>query len=590
MTEVAEPIEMMKHRRRLSTQTGVEESVEDDPVENDAPLGPPRSWWRRLAWVGALGVLIATSGGAWWVGSHTQSPDQAAGRAAEPVASWITAPVEFRVLSATLVTRGDVQPLSQTTVGVPASVEGTPVLTRTVVTAGDIVAEGDRVVEVSGRPVFAFQGETPVYRSLQPGMTGDDVTALQQSLVRLGYAIAVEETGNFGATTKAAVAQFYEAAGYQPIPTSATYPADRAIAERAVSDAAAALSTAQTALGNRDRGPARSVIAQADEAVAAAGRALNAANANVTTDVALAQGNLDVAKAARTGVENNPDATPDDWNAANIAVSVADVALGDAIRDTRDAVDGAQAVYDIAVLARRELDKSVDVTELQAAVDSAIGARDDAFNAVSELDRVNGPTVPQGEVVFVTTTPSRVLTAVTTLVADSTTANGDAGETTSANSLVTLATGGLVVNAAVPPDQVGLVTEGLDVEILDELTNATYPATVATVAASPTTGTGGQLGHTITITPDKDLPDTLAGTNVRVTMTAASTDTKELVVPLAAVSSGADGSTRVNIIDPATNEPVVVKVTAGLSAGGFVAITPITPDTLSVGSDVIVGR
>ena len=104
------------------------------------------------------------------------------------------------------------------------------------------------------------------------------------------------------------------------------------------------------------------------------------------------------------------------------------------------------------------------------------------------------------------------------------------------------------------------------------------------------TGTDGQLGHTITITPDEDLPDTLAGTNVRVTMTAASTDTEELVVPLAAVSSGADGSTRVNIIDPATNEPVVVTVTAGLSAGGFVAITPATPDALSVGSDVIVGR
>lgn len=590
MKATPEPIRLDERRSRKAPHET------PDAVDVDAPsvAAPTRRQpkWKHIGWIAALAALIATAGSAWWVGSNTQSPDQAAARAAEPEASWIVAPVEFRVLSSTLVTRGDVRPETSTDVRVPVSVEGDPVLTRSVVSAGDVVNEGDRVAEVSGRPVFVLQGDTPVYRTLQPSMTGDDVSAVQESLIRLGYDIADDEKATFGQTTKVAVRAFYSAAGYDAVPTSGTYAADLAVAERAVGDAEAAVTAAQIAFDNASMGPADSEVAQADENVAAAGRALVAAQANVTTDVALAQSAVDVARVSRTEIQNNPEVTVDEWNAANMAVSVVEVALSDTIRDTKADVEAAQAALDIAVLARQELDTATDSTELQTTLDTAVGVRDDAIAALAELDRVNGATIPQGEVVFVTTTPSRVLSAATTLAVDDT-SSGDVPETAgagSSNSVVSLASGGLVVNATIGPDSIDLVTVGLAVEVLDELSDTTYNAQVSTVADEATIGSDGQLGYQVTVTPAQELPDGLAGSNVRVTLTAASTSTEQLVVPLAAVSSSADGSTRVSILDSVTGEPVEIEVTAGLSADGFVAIEPTDLSALSAGSSVIVGR
>lgn len=586
MAHLAEPIQLKGRQRHRA----VSDDAHHEPTEqsSEAPLRRDRRR-QRLAWILAAVVLMGTAGVAWWVGSNTQSPDQAAARAAEPEASWVTSPVEFRVLSSTLVTRGDVRPEARTEVRSPSSVEGDPVLTQSVVTAGDVVAEGDRVVEVSGRPVFVLQGDTPVYRSLQPGMTGDDVSALQVSLVRLGHRIDDSETGTYGESTKAAVTDFYTAAGYSAVPTSETYPADLAAAERAVSDADAGVATAQGALDDASDGPAGSAVAQADEAVASARRQLEVANANVVTDVQLARSAVDIAKASRNVIQDKPDVSLDEWNAANTAVSVAEIALSDAIRDTDDAVDAAQAALDIAVLARQELDTQTSTLELQTTLDVAIGVRDDANAALRELVRVNGPTVAQGEAVFVTSTPSRVLAAATT--ATSTDAASNQSEATGVGeALVSLASGNLVVSAVVNVSDAELVSTGLDVEILDELTDTVYPATVATVADRATTGADGQVGHTVTIRTANPLPDSLAGTNVRVTMTAASTGIQELVVPLAAVSSSADGSTRVSVVDPDTNEPVEIAVTAGLSADGFVAVEPVDPGALVEGNKVIVGR
>jgi len=82
----------------------------------------------------------------------------------------------------------------------------------------------------------------------------------------------------------------------------------------------------------------------------------------------------------------------------------------------------------------------------------------------------------------------------------------------------------------------------------------------------------------------------LTGANLRVTITAASTDTAELVVPLAAVSSAANGITRVSIVTDPNATPIDVAVEAGLSADGFVAVTPLDPDSLHEGDLVVTGH
>ena len=562
------------------------DDADDVETETTTEASSTPGWrrrWRGLGWVAGLLVLIAVAAGAWWVGSSSQSPDQAAARATEPDASWVTAPVEFRVLSATLVTRGDVQPETSTNISTPASVEGDAVVTQNVVKFGDVLEEGDRVIEVSGRPVFVLQGDVAVYRTLQPGMDGDDVTGLQAALARLGYTL--DPTGVFDEATKAAVTAFYSDAGYDTVPTSPTYGADLAAAKRAVTDAETAAQVARSELAAADTGPAGSAIAAADSAVAAAQNALEDAQATRTESVDAARLAVSVAEASRDEIQANPDVTVDEYNAANVAVNNAKIELANAIRDNDAAVEAAANQRYVAGLARGELDDTVDTTALQAAVASADTAVADANAALAELQRVNGPTVPHGEVVFVTSTPTRVLET-----ADTGPSGGpDGAEPAAPAALVSLASGDLVVTATVRPDEVGLVNVGLEVELLDELTNTTYPATVADVASEATTDASGQLGHKITVTPQKALPDNLVGTNVRVTLTAASTDTEQLVVPVAAVTSSADGTTRVSVLD-STGTPIEIEVTAGLSADGFVAIEPVDPDALDTDSAVIVGR
>ena len=63
------------------------------------------------------------------------------------------------------------------------------------------------------------------------------------------------------------------------------------------------------------------------------------------------------------------------------------------------------------------------------------------------------------------------------------------------------------------------------------------------------------------------------------------------MVPLAAVTSAADGTTRVSLVTSVNDEnPIDVVVDAGLSADGFVAIVPVTPEAVGVDDLVVVGR
>ena len=107
------------HRRRMvRRRTGA--SMDPGVVQLIAAL--LRVSWRMLRlepmsrssshsrgwWMVAMVVLLLSGGVAWWVASRVQSPEQAAARASEPVASWVAVGVERRVLSSTVVVRGDV--------------------------------------------------------------------------------------------------------------------------------------------------------------------------------------------------------------------------------------------------------------------------------------------------------------------------------------------------------------------------------------------------------------------------------------------------------------------------------------------------
>lgn len=543
---------------------------------------------RRRRWLaGGLVIVLAVTGG-WVAARQVQSPNQAAANASPPEPSWVTATVEQRVLTQTVITRGDVVPEVSAVVGVPSSVEGDAVVTGIGVKAGDEVGEGQRLVEVSGRPVFVLVGEVPTYRSLRPGMSGADVAQLQVAMTRLGCANP-DAAGLFGEGTKACVRDFYADAGYSAVPSSPTEAIDLAAADQAVIAAEAEVATAQAAYRAAVSGDQGTQLLAAELALGAARRAYDDAVASAAASLAQARTELSLAQGELDRRFADPAAT-----AGAIAEAEAEVAAKTASVDAarRSGSLSVAAAADEVRLAEARLTeaKNPDSTAEYLALGRALQARDNAVTSREALRVITGPTVAQGEVVFVPSLPARVRSAVTVLGpvgaggSEATQAAGSPGQ------LVELSAGDLIVTMRLRADERDLVRAGTAVELLDEQTNTTYPATLSTVADAPTTGADGQIGYRAEIAADEPLPAELAGVNLRVTIRAASTDTPTLVVPITAISSAADGTTSVSVLAPGATEPVLVAVNAGLSADGFVAIEPIEPHGLSVGDRVVVGR
>lgn len=76
-------------------------------------------------------------------------------------------------------------------------------VTRTVCVPGAVIASGGSPITIDDRPVIALATAVPLWRDLGPGMSGEDVRALQVELARLGHSVAA--TGTFGEQTRAAV-------------------------------------------------------------------------------------------------------------------------------------------------------------------------------------------------------------------------------------------------------------------------------------------------------------------------------------------------------------------------------------------------
>ncbi len=168
-----------------------------------------------MAIIVAVAVLAAAGGvlGAHWI----KSPAQFAAESSAPPPSVITAPVEMRVVSSGMVTRGSVSSLSTINAVPSQPPEGVTkaLITKRPVRAGAKLEPGDVVLEISGRPVFYLPGRIPAYRDLRTGATGPDVTQLQRALDAVGYT-DTDPTGRYGPSTTADVAALFTSHGYTP--------------------------------------------------------------------------------------------------------------------------------------------------------------------------------------------------------------------------------------------------------------------------------------------------------------------------------------------------------------------------------------
>ncbi|WP_329311190.1 efflux RND transporter periplasmic adaptor subunit [Streptomyces sp. NBC_01262] len=447
---------------------------------------------RVLAGVAAGAVLLTGAGVA--ASSVIKSPAQAAADSGAPAPDVLTATVERRVLTDSVVIRGTVTAGQSVDVTPPTS-GGTDtarsVVTKLPVRAGQSVRSGQVLVEVSGRPVFVLAGKLPAYRDLKPGSHGQDVAQVQEALRSLGHGTGGDAAGVFGAGTQAALAAFYAGLGYDPVP--------------AEPDGAQQVTSAQTA----------------------------------------------VTQARRT------------WQDAKDALAAA----------RQPASQGATASTLTVDQARKQVERAAE--DLDTARSDLAAARAAA-----------GPQLPASEVVFLRGFPARV---------DSVSVSVGA---TVSGKLMTVSAGALVVKGSLAPFQKGLVHPGQKVQILSEVDGVTANGTVASVSDTPNAAggdgaqgdqsqTAGAGSYAVLVRPDRALDAGLAAQDVRLTVQAASSQGKVLVVPVSAVSAGADGKTVVTVYHGGQRRRV--EVTLGTSGDGFTEIRPLAPGAVKEGDRVVVG-
>ncbi len=192
---------------------------------------------RALTLAIILLLVIILAAASWIAGSTIQSPAEAAARTAPPTPSPILVPVEERVITTDVVTRGTARFGSPQTISLaPSALKPDAGVITTLPEPGAQLQEGDVLLTASGRPVFVLQGELPAYRDLVPGLSGADVLQLERALVRLGYDPGSVD-GNYDEQTSTAVADWYNAASWQPFGATADEQANIRALEKELADA-----------------------------------------------------------------------------------------------------------------------------------------------------------------------------------------------------------------------------------------------------------------------------------------------------------------------------------------------------------------
>lgn len=526
----------------------------------------------RTIWIIAITAVVSLGAGI-GLSRLIVSPAEAAANAAPPEAGPITVPVEQRALTNDIVMRGDA--LYEDPVGVTletGDIGGPAVVTGQVPEVASNIEAGGVILEVTGRPVILLTGELPVYRTLRAGVSGPDVQQLRAAIAALGIDAGDVNNAVYDASAAAAVRALYAKVGY-PAPTSGE-------------DAEGIVEGAQEA------------VRAAEEQLASAQRALNTGGAVSQAEKVRLQGEVNTAQVALT------TATADltDANAALAACQTAAPPEGcadetTAARAAQVAVATATATRDTAVAALNEFLAPKDTADLRAAVASAQRAVADARTALAEAQAETITPMPASELVYLTSTPRRVDDVAVrrgSMVAGSTPVMTVSGAT-------------LQIEGTLDKNDADLIVEGTAVVITlpDGVEVAGTVESVGLVedegdgTDGGDGGAGGDGGSSadpnrrkVVIVPDELTEDQrwmLQGSNVRITIPVSSTEGEVMAVPLAALTQGPGGESRVEVLDDGSDTPRLVVVETGLAAGGYAEIRPVDGD-LKVGDRVVVGQ
>lgn len=551
-----------------------------------------------------VGAVVLAAGGGWVLASQIRSPAELAAEAEPPEPSNITVEVVRTALSADVITRGDIvfdDPISLSLSGSFAQQPERLVVTETVEVDAELV-EGDRAVEVAGRPVFLLMGEIPMYRDLRPGATGDDVLQIEEALARLGY-LEGDPDETWDEQTGAAVAAWYEEAGYRPNGLSEEEEAALSAARDRVRAAEGALADAESALREAQQGGGQAAIVAAEAELESAQAALElaeidadranqrAAAAVTAAEEALndAQSGLAAAtEALDAAADQDPPPTADELAELESAVSDAEAEVAAAtealdqaqfdrdrtVVEQQSLVEAAARRVDVAQAALEDARRGVDTGPIRRQIDSARSELEDARAELSELESELGTWLPAAEVIFLTRLPVRVDQV--------TVARGEAIE----GSFLTVSGSELALRSSVPEREASRIEVGMEVRVENPVSGNEIPGVVSLVAERP--GTNGVADDRVYVeVAPEEIPDEIIGENVRVTIPVSSTGGEVLAVPAAALSATADGSTIVQVEND-DGDLETVTVETGLAAQGLVEVAPIDGG-LDEGDLVVVG-
>ncbi|WP_282944615.1 hypothetical protein [Cellulomonas endometrii] len=554
---------------RTAQDTGTEDLSEADAGRRGA-LG---TWWRSgnrtLPLLGAVAVVSLVAG--LGLSRLVINPADAAARTAPPAAGPITVPVESRELSNDVTIRGDVVFDGAAEVRVETADLGErAVVTGQVPEVGATFDPGSVALEIAGRPVIVLPGALPTYRTLRVGVSGPDVLQLKAALGALGIGAGDPASDDYDAATAAGVAALYQRVGYPVAPASDEETEAVDAAEQAVRSAQAEVAASEGALSGAGRGGTTNAqVAEADAAVRAAQRAREVAEA------ALA----DLQAGCGTGVVTE-------------CGSAAFAAARNAVADAADQVG-------VAAAARAQLDAAPDTSAERAAVTAARQALADARTTLTEAQQQTLTTLPASEVVYLETLPRRVDSVD---VRRGGTVDGPVMSVSGAT-LQVEASAARADAALLTVGATGTVVAG-DLEVPVTVTEIRAAGDAAGSGGSGDSGEGDGEGDgasgdgessagrsTIVLVPGELPPEQVAalqGSNVRVTIPVSSTGGAVLAVPLAALTAGPGGESRVEVMDD-DGTTALVEVTTGLAADGYVEVTGVERG-LSEGELVVIGE
>jgi hypothetical protein len=169
-----------------------------------------------------LGVVVVLVGGVlaglWWVSTSGVSPEQRIADAEPPPPPVVVVEVEERYLNDSVVFRGTVVGVDSVEIGAPELSNGSaPVVVELPLAVGERVGSSGVVAVVSDRPVIVVSMPVPLYRTLLPGVVGEDVARFQEMLVGEGFEVVID--GRFGRESQEATVEFYEGLGFAAVRT-----------------------------------------------------------------------------------------------------------------------------------------------------------------------------------------------------------------------------------------------------------------------------------------------------------------------------------------------------------------------------------